>query len=186
MEQLDKFINQHGNELAEAWNKKLWYGPAIPNFMLNIEDVLNQIDNLPYWGAFCDGQALFPRPDASVALEKGVVIAQAVNQLWPGLSVVGTFLENTVVTQFEAVSAVICRGRRVGPPLHQDGYDLLVIHMEGKKRWFIQDPNKQEHEVLLEEGSVMHLPMMWPHRAEPVTDNCWHLAFKFRPCRRRE
>jgi ribosomal protein L16 Arg81 hydroxylase len=86
--------------------------------------------------------------------------------------------------------------------VHYDKPDNLIVHLEGKKRWFISmdppglqnkwmqigepPPNLEHHRVVdVEPGDMMYIPGGTPHTVESTTESL-HLAIVFKPLTVRE
>jgi hypothetical protein len=87
-------------------------------------------------------------------------------------------------------------------PSHHDDYDILIVHLLGRKRWFIStrpsglpnawnktpdNPSQLERfeEVPVGPGDVLYLPRGTTHRVDAVTDSI-HLSIGFVPLTLRE
>lgn len=87
-------------------------------------------------------------------------------------------------------------------PTHHDDYDILVIQLRGRKRWFIsartsdlpnawnklpENPSRIDRfeEVPIEPGDVLYLPRGTTHRVDAVSDSI-HLSIGFVPLTLRE
>lgn len=87
-------------------------------------------------------------------------------------------------------------------PVHHDEVDLIIVHLTGKKRWYISTepptlpntwkaagegaPSLERHHVLdIVPGDVLYLPRGTPHTVESTTDSI-HLSIGFVPVTLRE
>jgi hypothetical protein len=87
-------------------------------------------------------------------------------------------------------------------PVHHDDYDIIVVHLRGRKRWFISTltsdlPNDWKTlsdsparidrftEVTVEPGDLLYLPRGTTHRVDAVSDSI-HLSIGFVPLTVRE
>jgi hypothetical protein len=87
-------------------------------------------------------------------------------------------------------------------PVHHDDYDLIVVHLRGRKRWFIstdpsdlpniwrtipEQPESLERyvEVDVEPGDLLYLPRGTVHRVDAVSDSI-HASIGFVPLTLRE
>ena len=87
-------------------------------------------------------------------------------------------------------------------PSHHDDYDIIVVHLHGRKRWFIsnrpselpnpwnklpENPSRIDRfeEVPVEPGDVLYLPRGTTHKVDAVTDAI-HLSIGFVPLSLRE
>ena len=82
-------------------------------------------------------------------------------------------------------------------PVHHDDFDIIVIQLQGRKRWFIASdapdlpnawtsilrPNTilgRHDEVEVGPGDLLYLPRGTPHRVDSLTDSL-HLSISFTP-----
>lgn len=87
-------------------------------------------------------------------------------------------------------------------PTHHDDYDIIVVHLDGQKRWYISNlpselPNPwKKHpdgppridrfmEVRVEPGDLLYLPRGTTHRVDAMSDSI-HLSIGFVPLTLRE
>ncbi len=100
----------------------------------------------------------------------------------------------------EAVNANVYYGRPKarGFAMHVDHHDVLVVQVEGKKRWHFAEPTFPDPLVLpqhsgpppsaatstlvLETGDVLYLPRGTWHAAETLEETSLHVSFGIQPC----
>jgi hypothetical protein len=151
------------------------------------------IEPLPDAGSFREKIAAFHARGYTVRLPE-------IRSLTPQLGQIIRAME-FVFHQPVKVEAFWSRGDAKAP-IHHDDYDIIVVHLKGKKRWFISSlpselPNAWKTlsdtpprvdrfaEIPVEPGDLLYLPRGTTHRVDAVTDSI-HLSIGFVPLTLRE
>jgi hypothetical protein len=119
----------------------------------------------------------------------------AITNLSPNLALLARALE--VVLKAPVDVAAFWSREGAGAPVHYDEYDLMVIQLVGKKRWFVSadppglntpwkrigegpPPLDRYRTVDLAPGDFLYLPRGTPHTVQSTTESI-HLAIGFVP-----
>lgn len=118
--------------------------------------------------------------EALAAWEAGATIqVRMVHLLWPHALEIADAVAEASRQSHNGVSIFWSRGGVQGAAPHHDAPDVVVVHLEGVKRWRALTPGG-EHETgayNLRRGDAMMVRSGSWHVCEPLTD-CVHLAIR--------
>ena len=126
----------------------------------------------------------------------GSIVAYGIDQYVPAMAdlcaAIGIELGEHVVG-----SAIATTGSEGALPTHYDDTDILILQVEGRKRWVIGnspvidpvagmrplegDIDQPLLNLVLEPGDILFLPAGFRHRCEPQSPRSLHLGFFFYP-----
>lgn len=145
------------------------------------------------------GTGHLPRMDAgkvAVLLAQGAtLVLHMVEDISPAVRALARAISETLQGRSYVNLYASWKTQR-GFDLHWDAHEVLVLQVQGRKRWQIHAPT-QEYPLdagvppmpkgepvwqgMLEEGDILYLPRGWWHMAEPVNDPSLHLTIGISP-----
>lgn len=146
---------------------------------------------------YSDGEKLSVERLAQIWAQDFSLIVRQVHRYVPGLRTLREDATNHGIG-IRSVNLFVTRGGGGALKIHYDGYDLIVLHVEGNKRWRIygprvlnpvvgMDPNDQPpkttplFDIVLGRGDILFLPAGFWHECDNESDNesdrSLHIAF---------
>lgn len=115
------------------------------------------------------------------------IVLNSVHLRWPSIRRLALQLEERLQAGVEA-NVYITGTRSRGFAIHSDTHDVLALQTHGAKRWVIYERPGGEaggpdptHDVQLEQGDALYIPVGVRHAAETTSDFSVHLAVGLYP-----
>ena len=127
-------------------------------------------------------------------LEQGAAcVLEGIDILEPGINFLAEALDRAHVATFSNATVFFSQLGNEAYRGHLDSDDVLVIHLEGEKRWWLhrrQAPRRVnladlgdarmgpiETDIVMRPGDVLYLRSFTPHRVETLSAHSLHMSF---------